>query len=53
MWIHLFLQSDSRSDSWEVVRVRRRRKKKRRKAWEVVCDDGGGGGMVGWLMGRK
>lgn len=46
MWIHLSVQSDSRSVSWdsEMVVELRRKKRRRRK----VGRGGGGGGMVGW-----
>lgn len=45
MWIHLSVQSDSGSVSWDsemVVELRRKRRRMRRKVGR------GGGGMVGW-----
>lgn len=38
MWIHRFVQSESRSDCWSVVVVRRR---SRRRTVAVMVVDGG------------
>lgn len=48
MWIHLFVQSVSRSEYWQVeIVVELRKRKRKRRVGRPVCG-GGGGVMVGW-----